>query len=298
MDNYLVHFLSPTLVWSGGLAVLVAAGATWVARRRLGSRPRQMLFFAVVVSLGVILSVTLLREPPHGLCWRCLAEPAVWGDWGLQRLIDGTLSTEVRLNLALFVPLGLTATLLWRAPFRVTGAAVLLSVVIELIQPLLGFGANDLLDVASNSLGAFLGAGVAVLVRLIWDTATTRRFDGRRWAKLIAAVAITAGIVLGGSAWGASSRQLAGARQLEEMFAGTTLADYRRDRDSAWLSKREAFWRANRMPFSDSYVDETLALDRYTWDFYLATRCVTAHWDAHSFTTTLAAGRQCTEPLH
>ncbi|MDO5534480.1 MAG: VanZ family protein [Propionibacteriaceae bacterium] len=297
MDNYLVHFLTPTLVWSVGLTALVAAVATWTSRRRLGSRLRQMQFFALVISVGLILSATLLREFPREVCWGCLAGPAVWGDWGLQRLIDGALTTEVRFNVALFMPFGLSATLLWKAPFRATGAAALLSGAIELIQPLLGAGTNDMLDIASNTLGAFLGAGTAVLIRLTWDTATKRQFDRRRWARFLAVVAITVTTALGGSAWGASSRQLAGARQLDAMFEGTTLDDHQRDHDSAWLPTRETFWKAHRMPFSDSYADKTVALDRYTWEFYLATRCVTARWEDHSFSTVLGSGDQCTQRL-
>lgn len=297
MKNTLAYFLTPTLFWSGALTVLIAAGATWAARRRLGSPSRQLLLFAVLLSLGLILSATLFREPLYGFCLSCLAEPDFWGDWGLPRLADGAFGTEVRLNVALFVPLGLTATLLLKAPFRVTGVAVLLSIGIELIQPLLGVGANDLMDLAANSFGAFLGAGAAVLIRLTWDTATKRRFDRRRWAKFIAVAAITTGIVLGGSAWGANSRQLAGARQLEAMFAGSTLADHQRDRDSAWLPELEAFWKVSGMPFADGYSDEIVAQDRFTWKFYLATRCVTARWEADSFSTVLGSGSDCTQRL-
>ena len=297
MANYFVHLVNSAFIWTGVLTVLVAAGGTWAWRRRLGTRPRRVFFFAVVVSLGLIFYMTLLRQLGQEVCWGCPAEQSVWGDWGLSRLLSGTLSTEVLLNLVLFVPYGLSATLLWKAPFRVTGVAVLLSLLIEVTQGLLGAGASDILDVLANSMGALVGAGLAVFTQLTYDAVIARESDYWRWIRFTVSVVVTVSIALGISTWGASSRQRAGAGQLEETFKGTNLADYQRNRDSAWLPAFDAFWKANHMPYSERRADEAVALERYTWDFYLATRCVTGRWDALGFVTIPGGGDQCSGQL-
>lgn len=291
MNNYLSYFLTPYFALTGAITIAVAFGVTVALRGRLGTPGRRMLFFLAAASLGGIIQTTLLREPPQGPCLPCLTS------WGLTRLITGNLGTETALNIALFVPLGLFATLLWRTPFRVTGVAALTSLAIELTQPLLGTGANDLTDLAANTVGAFIGAGVATAILLVRDTATSHRLDGRRLAKLGISVAITAALALGLSIGGANAIQASGAQQLHTMFAGTTRADYQHNQQT-WQAKLETFWKANRQPTNDGYDDKTVAIQRFTWSFYWTTRCVTARWDPHGFTTQTDSGGQCTAPLH
>ncbi|MFT4110099.1 VanZ family protein [Propionicimonas sp.] len=290
MSNYFSIFLTPNLAINGAIILVVAIGLTTALRRRLGTVHRRLLFLLATVSLGGIVQVTLLRDPPNAACWECLTQ------WPLDRLISGQLGTDTALNIALFLPLGLFATLLWKAPFRVTGAAALLSLVIEIIQPLLGVGANDLADIAANTLGALLGAGLATTALLIRDAITSRQLDGRRLAKLAVTIAVTVGLALGISIGGADTIQASGARQLEAMFAGTTVGDYTRDQQT-WGPKLEAFWKTNRTPTNDGYSDSHVALQRFTWTFYWTTRCVTAHWDTHGFTTELGSDSQCTQRL-
>ncbi len=291
MTNYLTYFLTPSLVLNGPIILAVAIALTVALRARLATVGRRLLFLLTTLSLGGILQMTILRERPTGTCWECLSQ------WPVDRLISGQLGVETALNVALFVPLGLFATLLWKAPFRVTGIAALISLAIEIIQPLLGSGANDLGDIATNTLGAFIGSGFATTILLVRDTITQRRLDVARATKLATTLALTAGAAFGLSIGGANAIQASGAQQLNTMFAGTTLADYKHDED-AWAPKIEAFWKANRTPTNDAYSDNQVALQRFTWTFYWTTRCVTAHWDGQGFTTEQGSGSQCAERLH
>lgn len=259
-------------------------------RARLGTVSRQALFCLVVVSLGAVVQLTLQRESPRGTCLACL------GRWPLDRLVSGQVGTDVALNVALFVPFGLFATLLWKAPLRVTGVSALISLAIEITQALLGSGANDVADVAANTVGAFLGAGLAIAVLLIRDAIRTGHLDTRRLVTLVLAVVVTVGLALGLSIGGATAIQASGAQQLSTMFAGTTRADYARD-EATVTAQLEAFWKANGMPTTDAHSDDSVALARFTWTFYWTTRCVTARWDLSGFTTDQGSGAQCTQQL-
>jgi glycopeptide antibiotics resistance protein len=290
VGNYLSYFLNPYFAFTAAIAVAVALVVTIVFRARFRTVGRRLCFFLTAVSLSGIIRLTLLREPAQGPCLSCLTQ------WSADRLIAGNLANETALNIALFVPLGLFATLMWKAPFRVTGIAALISLAIEITQPLLGTGANDLTDLVANTLGAFLGAGVATAILLVRDAATSRRIDWVRLAKFAAVTVVTVGLGLGLSIGGANAIQASGTRQLEAVFAGTTLADYRHNQ-TAWNNKFDAFWKANRQPTNDAYEDGTVALQRFTWHFYWTTRCTIARWDSAGFTTQTGSGDDCTERL-
>jgi len=290
MTSYLGYFLTPTLAINATIILAIVIGLTIALRDRLRTVARRVLFFLTAASFGGILQLTLLREPPIGTCLDCLTR------WPLDRLVSGSVGLDTALNIALFVPIGLFATLLWKTPFRVTGVAALISAAIEITQPLLGSGANDLADITTNTLGALLGAGFATTILLIRDTIANRRLDLRRLAKLAVTIVITVVFALGISIGGANAIQASGAQQLNVMFDGTTVADYKRD-EQAWAPKLEAFWKANRTPTNDAYNNNHVALQRFTWTFYWTTRCVTAHWDTHGFSTELGNDSQCTQRL-
>lgn len=289
MSNYVSYFLTPSLAISAAIIVAVAAVVTLVFGRLLGTG-RRAAFFLMLLALGAIVHFTLLREPPGDPCLDC------FGSWGVDRLASGKLGTEVVLNIALFVPFGFLATWLWRAPFRVTGVAALLALGIEITQPLLGVGVNDVTDLAANTFGAYVGAGVATALRLVWDSIADRRFYGRRLVRFVAVAAISAGLALGLPAWRTSAVQASAADQFQTMFAGTDLADYERQQD-AWATELHAFWEASGLPTNDGFVGDDVVLRRFTWNYYLSTRWVVARWDRDGFTTILASGADCTRKL-
>ncbi len=291
MSNYIAVFTDRwVLVWTLA-AVVVAALGTWLLRNRLPGRARRLLGFLLLVSVGMVVVATLLREPASGSCWACL------GDWGLGRLRTGQVGTEVALNIVLFVPPAFFATLLWPAPLRITGVAALASLAIEVVQPLLGVGVNDAMDLLANTAGALIGAGAATAVRLLRDLLVGRRVGLARVAKLAVGVAAVAAVGVGGPAWVASVRQAAATDRLEQLFAGTTLADFERHRDTTWDAPLADVVRESGRPTAIGYRGDSKALERYTWEVYFAVRCVIAEWTPDGFTTVQLSGGGCTDPL-
>lgn len=291
MTNYLQYFLSPGMAFGLAAICVLAAGTTYLFRSRLGTTLRRVAFFAVLVSAGGILQATVLREAPHGVCLTCLAQ------WPTDRFLTGQLGTDVALNIALFIPLGLSATLLWQTPVRVIAAAALLSLAIELFQAVTGIGANDLMDLAANTLGATIGAGTATLTLIIRNWWTTRRLPAARLAKLTAATLTLAAAAAALSVGGANAIQTTADQDLHRLFGNTTVHDYT-IHEQEWSPRLHAFWQTHGMPTNDGYSNTDIALQRFTWTFYWTTRCVTARWDSTGFSTERGQGAQCSARLH
>ena len=282
MGNYLSYFGRPLLLVAA-LVVLAGSGVvTWLARRRLSGRSSRALLFGLVLAVGAILAVTLFREPWSTFCPACVTT------WSPERLLAGAFSTEVALNVALFVPAAFLATLLWPHPLRVAGAGVLLSLGIESLQALVGVGANDPLDVLANSAGALLGAWLAWIVNL-----ARGRTSGRAAGALGAAgvLAVTVALGWGGSVWVANSRQAAVIDQLQTAFVGTTLADFGRWEATDALAE-EVFAKGPTWPDGD-LRGETVARVRFPAGFFFAQRCALATWTVDGFRAVPAAGAQC-----
>lgn len=291
MSSYLAVFLTPRMLVGAVLVLLVAAGLTWALRQRFAQPGVRLAWFLFLVSLGVVLLATLLRESPTSPCVACL------GDWQLAKVLAGTVGTDVLLNVGLFVPPAFLATLLWRAPWRVAGAAVVVSLVVEIAQPLLGIGANDAMDLVANTAGAAIGSSAAAVVWLIIDTLRNRRVDARRAVRVTLSAVACAVVLVGGPAWKATAQQSTVADQLERYFAGTTLADYKAHRDASWDVKLTQVATDIGNPTVVGRRDDTIARERYTWNFYFAVRCVIAEWTPNGFTTTRMNGAACTQTL-
>lgn len=290
MSNYVSAFLTPYLLaWLGALLVF-AAGLTWWLRGKF-RRGRQVLFFLLVLSTGLVVLVTLLREPPAGLCLSC------FGNWGLARVLTGTVGTDVLLNVVLFVPPAFLTTLLWRAPWLTIGIAALVSLAIEVIQPVLGLGANDAIDLLANTAGGAIGAAAAALLLLVFDSIRDRRIDLGRTARVAGSLTIGAAVLIGGPAWAANTLQAATSAQLLQLFEGTTLADYQANRNTTWEAKLAQVHADARTPTVIGRSDDAVARERYTWNVYFAVRCVIAEWTPTGFTTIQLSGPTCTEPL-
>jgi hypothetical protein len=287
MGNTLSYFLRPHMALLLLLVVLAALGVTWLLRERLGSRPSQALFFGVLVSVGIIVQVTLLRDGlPPGLCLECLTQ------WNLGRAGAGAVGTEVWLNVVLFVPLGLLATLLWRRPLRVLGAAVLLSVLVETVQSV-SVGVADLLDVIANSLGALVGTWLAAVLLLARDTVSSERIERSIAVWVLIVPVVTLAIGWGGSALVATTRQDSVVRRLEEAFAGTTLADYERWETDDVLAE-EVFSLGTPWASSASRAD-SVARVTFPASFYFAERCVVGTWVPDGFLTERLQGPECSQ---
>lgn len=291
MSNYVSYFLVPQVLVGLTVVALAAGGLTWLLRSRIQGSGRRLLFFLFLGGLGLVLVVTLLREPWLGACPGCLAE------WGLEKVLAGRVSTEVWLNVVLFVPVTLFAVLLWRAPWRTVGAALLLSLAIEIVQPLVGVGANDLMDLVANTAGALIGAGVGAVLLLTADLVRERRLAPRRVVRVMLSLLVGAAVLVGAPAWMATSRQTAAIAQLEGMFAGTTLADFETNQEGAWAKQLQQFYLKSGRPMEVTRVGDSLARTRYTWNIYFAVRCVFAEWTPQGFTAVPGSGADCTVPL-
>ncbi|MGC3955915.1 MAG: VanZ family protein [Propionicimonas sp.] len=298
----------------GWLAVVVvlAAGASWLLRDRLqrpahvrsrvggagaglpGAGParrwRPLLWFGFLVSLGLVLVVTLLREPWSGACWQCLAQ------WQPERVLAGRVGSEVWLNVVLFLPVACFATLLWRAPWRTAGAALLLSLTVELVQPLVGVGVNDLMDLVANTSGALIGAAAGAVVLLVGDALGRRRIGLGRIARVVLSIGLGAAVLVGGPAWAASTRQSDAVERLDQFFAGTTLADYQANHD-AWDDRLFEVYRDTGGPTMVTRNTDEVARTRFTWNIYFAVRCVVAEWRPDGFAAVPGTGSTCTAPL-
>lgn len=314
MGNFATVWLTYRVLGWLAVIVLAAAGLSWQLRDRLqrpvpGSprrsevagdtavtptdrvrRWRPLLFFLFLTSLGLVLVVTLLRDPWAGTCWECL------GHWQPEKVLEGRVGNDVLLNVVLFVPLAFFATLLWQAPWRTAGFALLLSAAIEVAQPLLGVGANDLMDLLANTSGALIGAGAGAVVLLVSDALRRRRISVVRVARIVLSVGLGAAVLLGGPAWAASTRQAAAVEQLERLFAGTTLADFEANRD-AWDGKLYEVYVESGAPTMGTRDSDGIARTTFTWNIYFAVRCVFAEWTPDGFAAVPRSGGDCTAPL-
>ncbi len=291
MSNYLGVFLAPRILLGLGAVLGAAAVLTWLRRERYAGR-RRLGFLAFCTSLGVVLLATLWRETPQDSCPACLT------DWHLDKLAAGTFGTDVALNIALFVPPALLATLMWRVPVRATLAAAAGSLAIETIQPLLGVGANDAVDLLANTTGAALGAIGGATILVITDLAAHRRIGPARLTRLVVAILAAGAVLIGYPAWVAGSKQALAAARLDALFAGTTLADYQAHRDTDWDQKLLDFTTSNGPLTAVSYRTDQIARERFTWTLYFSSRCVIAEWTPTSYTTLQRSGQDCTNDFH
>jgi len=291
VSNYLGVFLAPRML----LGLLVVLGAavvlTWWRRERYAGW-RRVGFFGFCATVGVVVLATLWREPAQGSCLACLA------DWHVEKLVTGSFGTDVALNIALFAPPVLLATILWRTPVRATIAAAAGSLAIEIVQPLIGVGANDAVDLLANTVGAAIGAIGGAIVLTITDLAAGGRPGPARLVRLAVGVLAAGAVLAGYPAWVAGSKQASAAAQLDAMFAGTTLADYQASRDTTWDAKLHHFTTTNGPLTAMGYRTDQVARERFTWTLYFTSRCVIAEWTPTSYTTLQQSGQDCTNDFH
>lgn len=195
------------------------------------------------------------------------------------------------LNAILFAPAGAAWTVLWRSGRRAVTAAVVASVVIECAQAVLGVGAADVADVAANSVGAALGAGLAVLV----GRGVGGQID-RRTIVFVTLAVLTPGTVgFTIAERGAAQRQRTIERELVAELTTTTRSDV-----DAMLSDPVAaerlFSRISVRPDGVSRMPTAIEL-RYPATFLGLHRCVTITWLAAGPVVERHSGSPCTDPL-
>ena len=139
-------------------AATLSRASQW-ARRAGWPRDRVYAGRVAAASLSLALAVTLARVTPGlSLGWRGCGS-------GTGLPVD---SAEAVLNILVFVPWGVAGAYALRRfwPVFLVGAGS--SVLIELVQGLLGNGACQSDDVVRNLVGAALGAGVGVVLANVY----------------------------------------------------------------------------------------------------------------------------------
>lgn len=170
MDN-LLRWIAATSVLAFGTVIAISiGGALLFVWRRRRSEWRDALNRTgsetlLVVSLALIVIATLLTPQLPGAGQRTiLLEPF----WDLREALAGRqvlarAIAEMIGNVLLFIPLGVAVALRWATLgiTAATGAAVAVSLVVEIGQALLAGGRmTDVTDVLMNGIGALIGAVV------------------------------------------------------------------------------------------------------------------------------------------
>ena len=106
-------------------------------------------------------------------------------------IVNGKLDfSEIIQNVLAFVPLGVLVYTIWQEKswYFKLGGIVLTSVVLEVMQYVLGVGASDITDVITNTLGGMMGIGPALMISKIFP---------KSWKTVINSAALVCGILLG-----------------------------------------------------------------------------------------------------
>ncbi|MFN2346019.1 MAG: VanZ family protein [Dermatophilaceae bacterium] len=271
-----------------------------VVRRGWLQTPPWLVLAAVLSVVGILVftlfreSVLIVQEVASGTSlvlpgWRGLSHWSPDGWW--RATADPLRSTQVLLNIALFVPAGFVWTYLTRRPVRVLAALAALSVAIEVIQAVTGLGANDVADIIANLAGAAVGTSGAVAAGWAADAITGQAVGTRRWvtrATVVAAAGVCA-VVLPGL--GASQRQGSLADQARQNLEGTSLADVQRwEREG----EMERVWRAVPSVYSDGFSRDTqTATARYPARFLGRRTCILVTWAPDGVAVQPASGTVC-----
>lgn len=301
IDDVLTFFVTTGLLPALALGVLATLGLTVVVARRHWLDVPAWLAFCAVLSIVGILAFTVFREAV--LLVQAVASGARltmpgWAGLGTgspdtlwHALADPLGSTQLLLNILLFVPAGLLLTVATRRPWPVLGALGGLSVAIELIQAVTGLGAYDVADIVANFAGAAIGVGTAVLAGWVTEGIAGRDVSRRRWRRRGIAIVVAAVCALLLPIVGASQRQAALMDEASTHFEGTTLADVERWERAGELDR---VWRGVPSSYSDGFViDAESATARYPARFLGRPTCVLVTWHEAQVDVRPATGTVC-----
>lgn len=279
--------------WAPWALAAMAAGSVVVARpvqRRWFPRRPVVVVWSAIVAVAVVVAFTLLRD---GLPSRLsLGAVADWSTSMLDALAtDPLASSQVVLNVLLFVPLGAAVMALLRRPLAALACAAGVSVAVELLQAITGAGANDIGDVIANVLGAAAGVGLAAILLRV-GRRTEARPPAARVVMVAAGVGLTVVLMVVAAVLTADANRDDVHDALKESFRGTTLADAR-----AW----EANGEAESKIFS--VIDErsdgqrltaSVREQRYPATRFGVRRCVFVVWTDEGVAFRDASGSECT----
>ncbi len=273
------------------LVLLVIAGVVSVFVARRGGERSAFEWFVAFATLAPILAVTLFRgEVSLGF------NPGGLTDWSGSDLAslsrDPLASSQFSLNVMLFVPAGGAWTWLTKRPGRTLGALVAGSFALECVQAVTAAGANDLIDLVSNSLGSLVGTGTALIVISIVG-GRVRSLSTARRLQLIGASLVAVVLVTVGWFAGASQRQSNTRSAVIQRFDGIDLASIQEEIESDF----DAVVTAVPGVRGDYFLlDDSVEL-RYPATFFGLHRCVYATWTGDEMAIRNASGDDCTRFL-
>ena len=261
--------------------------AKWFAEATVGT------VWAAIMSCGGIVALTLLRDGiPHGWAPGNLTR---WGASTWDSFVRNPLaSSQVLLNILLFVPAGFTLTLLFRRPLRVVIALTMGSLCIECLQAILGAGANDWGDVVTNSIGGGIGVGCAVALLRVGRSRpgqAAQQHRLRRWLPVIAGattVVLAAAVLL----VAVSSNQRDVEQVLRDRFQGTTLGDVRAWEQAGDIDAR--VFQVGDLRTDGQRVRELRREQRYPATLFGLRRCIFVIWTDDSVSFERVSGADCT----
>jgi hypothetical protein len=153
------HLGASGLTLTLGPMLLVALLVARPVARRCGTSA--VVAACAIGSVGLVLALTLGARAIDGVREPAVAWTPWFGDAVMRRRIL-TPDPDWMLNVALFVPAGASLTALTRRAGLVVVALLGLSIGVEVLQRLTEVGLPDPADVVANTIGAALGAGLAV----------------------------------------------------------------------------------------------------------------------------------------
>jgi hypothetical protein len=297
------------LVLLGAVPIIaVLVGVAWLIAaplaRRL-QRPRWQLFVCLATT-APIPAVTVLREGfPQGFA-RDLGWMFSWWLHGWGKVANDLATySEAKLNVVLFVPAGVTWAATTRRYGRTLVALAVGSFVIETLQALFGLGAADTTDLVTNTLGAAIGVGLAMIGAAVWRrTKWSTLGPAIPRLSLRARVAVAAAVVTAAMAavlfvqWradGARDDLLAEVHRTYDDSTIDDMAPYFFDEGKPF----EEFMERNSVrPDSFRYArDHAAAEVRYSVLYFGLSRCVFVTWTGGGVSFRTDEGDICTDYL-
>lgn len=167
-----IHAILSNVPWDHWVVMAVL---TWIIAGFLLARKKCSVYAAVAMGLTIFVILFLLEAAVvMRLCGNYPYDSGL--TWGVDRLVHPSVSewAELFSNVGVFIPFGLFLSeylsitkhfSTWRRLGLVTIFGFGLSLCIESLQLVLSVGFFELTDLVMNTLGAFLGARVAALIR-------------------------------------------------------------------------------------------------------------------------------------
>ena len=177
-----VRLLDGTVVVALFLGLLVSVPLGVVFARRAGRSPVLMVLtiFSVVfvavatLQMGRAGGGVLDRDPFDHMSFSGLGRCLSITDGGLR-----LTSNEARLNLALYMPFGVFATLALGRPWRVLAWSIALILLMEGLQSILDVGICSGVDVVTNVVGVAIAIAATVAIRRLVASLRDRDRDRR-----------------------------------------------------------------------------------------------------------------------